>query len=134
HGGLGDEERACDLQRGQPADRTESQCDGGCGRQRRVAAHEEEHERVVLASAERLVRRWRKRHVCGPLASRNVLATTPCHLTAKLVRRTTQGDAIQPAAWILRNPLYRPLLRRGDQCLLHCVLNFRDAPVTPADR
>src|SRR6185312_7853108 len=48
HGGLGDEEGRRDLGGGQAADGAQGQRDGGGGGQGRVAAKEDEGERVVL--------------------------------------------------------------------------------------
>ena len=51
HRRLVDHERACDLGRRQPADRAQRQGDRRGRRQRRVAAHEQHRQRVVLVGA-----------------------------------------------------------------------------------
>ena len=57
HRRLGHEERARDLRRREPAHCAQRQRDGGRTRERRVAAHEEQNERVVLFAGSRFVGR-----------------------------------------------------------------------------
>jgi hypothetical protein len=112
HGGLGDQERAGDLGRGQAADRAQRERGRRRRGQRRMAAQEEQHERVVGAGDVLGRRLGRDRAL--PLAA-GVVA-------AHLVDQPPGGDGHQPAARAVGHALGRPLHGGGEHGLLDGVL------------
>jgi len=133
HRRLGDQERAGDLGCGQAADRAEGQRDLRGGRQRGVAAQEQQDERVVGL---------RDRGVGGrsqPLTGRDLpggrfFPPPPGLLAAQQVGQPAGGDRDQPAARVARNALGRPLGGRRQQRLLHRVFGGVEVPVPPHQR
>ena len=89
-----------------------------------MTAHEEQDERVILFG--RLTRN-------GMAEDRSEvveLTTTPRAVAAQLIGHAPGSDLYQPSAWIVGKTVFRPLLRGGQQCLLHRVLG--DTEVTEA--
>ena len=85
-------------------------------RQRRMAAHEEQHERVVLL---------RIHPDSGGRARAPAAAVSRCRrddFAAQVVGHAPRGDLDQPPARIFGNAFARPLQRRRQQRLLHRVL------------
>ena len=94
----------CDLGRRQAADGPQRQRDLGRLGQRRVAAQEEEGQRVVLLGGDR-DRRQRPDLERG----RRLLAPTPGALAAPLVHDPPRGDGHQPGARLVRDAALGPL-------------------------
>ena len=110
--------------RRQAADGAQRQRDRRRGRQRRMTAHEQQHERVVGID-----RRARCTSAgattTGSLVGHDSLAMAPRDLAAHVIGHAPQRDVDQPAARIVGNAVARPLRRRGDQRFLHGVLATR---------
>ena len=128
HGGLRDQERAGDLGRGQPADRAQRERDLRGRRQRRVAAQEQQDQRVVALGGRTVgCRRL-------PLTGRDqprlgVLAPPAGLLGAQHVGQPPGGDGDQPGPRVGRDALVRPLAGRGQQRFLDRVLGRVEVPV-----
>ena len=122
-----------DLGGRQAADRAQRQRDRRRRRQRGMAAHEEQDERVVLlgvASSSAAARSARS--ACTrPTTS---LAPAARDLAADVIGHAPRRDLDQPAARVVGHALARPLLRRGDQRLLHRVLGRGEVAEAPDDR
>ena len=102
-----------DLGRRQPADRTQRQGDRRRRRQRRVAAHEQHGQRVVLVRdlpARRLLQGGDRLPVLAGL------------LAPPLVDQPPLGRLDQPAARAGRDAVPRPVHRRREQRLLDGIL------------
>ena len=101
----GDQERRRDLGDGEPAEQPQGECHPGLGRQRRMAAGEDQPEPVVLDGAGRLVGRvvvdHQGRLVLGVAL---LFAADPVHGPA------ARGGG-QPAARVGRHPVDRPASR-----------------------
>lgn len=131
---LGDEQRTGDLRRRQTADRPQRQRDLRGGRQHRVAAEEQQGERVVLGRGAALPgRRCRVRVARGELCG-GLLPASPRLVAAQLVGEPSRGDPDQPAARIVRHAALGPLLCCGEQGFLHGVLRGREVPVPAHQR
>src|SRR4029077_1677790 len=113
--------------------RAESQRDLRGGRQRGVAAQEQQDERVVGP---------RGRGVGGrgqPLTGRDLPGgrfspPLPGLFAAQQVGQPAGGDRDQPAARVVRDALGRPLGGGRQQRLLHRVLGGVEVPVPPHQR
>jgi len=128
HRRLGDEERAGDLRRRQAADRAQRERDLGRGRERGVAAEEQQRERVVLLLGEPRVRGRRDRLVGRNARRGRVLAPPARGLAAQLVGQAPRGHGHQPRTGMLRQAVGGPRDGRGEQRLLHGVLGEVEAP------
>ena len=113
---LRDEERACDLFRGEAAERTQRECDLRLGRERRVAAHEDQLEtlvlderRVDLVHVDLVHRRLRDLELAG-LRGKGSRAPDA-------VDRTVARRRHEPACAVGRSPVTRPALRRDRERL-----------------
>ncbi len=124
HRGLGHQERAGDLGGGQAADRTQRQRRLRGRGQRRMAAQEQQDQRVVGA------RDLLGRHLGG----RRRLALAPRVVAAQLVDEPPGRDGHQPAARVVRHALDWPLHGRGEDGLLHGVLAPLELPVAAGQR
>ena len=113
HRRLVDHERARDLGRRQPADGTQRQGDRRGRRQRRMAAHEQHGQRVVLV-----------RHLeAGRLPQGGDRLPVPAGLLAPpLVDQPSLGGLDQPAARAGRDAVPRPVHGRREQRLLDGIL------------
>src|SRR5262249_22600628 len=101
-------------------------------RERRMATHEEQRERVVLVHIH-LGGRWRDECPLRPdLVRDDFFASLARDLTSHVIGETTKRDVVQPSARILGNALRRPL-RGGDQRLWHRVLRRREVGVSAGD-
>jgi hypothetical protein len=127
HGRLRHQERAGHLHCGQTADRAQGERDLRGRRQRRVAAHEQQDERVV-GIGRPAVGGGRQPLVGQHPPGHRLLAALPGLLAAQQVGQPARGDGDEPGAGVLRNTV-RPLCRRGDQRLLHGVLGGAEVPV-----
>ncbi len=105
HGRLGDQEGAGDLRRGQAADGAQRQRDLGRRGQRRMAAQEEQDQRVVTGGG----RVGRDRGPAGRPPPR--VPRRACWLRRRSVSRRG-GDGDQPRLRVLRRPVGGPLARR----------------------
>ena len=130
HRRLGNQERARDLRGREAADGPERQRDRGRWRQRRVAAHEEQRQSVVLLRAGIGVGRRHESPLGPDLARYRILPPPPCHLASHLVGEPAERDVVEPAARIARHSLRRPPARRRDQRFLHRVFRGGEV-VTP---
>ena len=133
HGRLGHQERARDLGGRQPAHCPQRQRNRRRPGQRRVTAHEQEQQRVVvLFDAVAVGRRhgWLAFHcLCDDLG----LAPPPRQVGADCVGHAPRRDVNQPAAWVFGDALLRPLHGRGQQRLLHGVFGGREVTEAPHD-
>ncbi len=132
HRRFGHEERAGDLGRGQAADRAQGEGDGRRAGERRMTAHHQQVQRVVLVRGSDGVRRRRRlgRH----LEHHDCFAAAAGDLGADLVGQASGGDVDQPPARIGRQAVARPLPRRRQQRLLHRVLGGREIAEAADDR
>ncbi len=125
HRGLRHQERAGDLGRGQATDGAQGQCRPGGRGERRMAAQEQQQQRVVGVRDVLGL----GRHLGGgrplPVAARVV--------AAHLVDQPPAGDGRQPAARVVRYALGRPLQAGGEHGLLDRVLAALE-PAVPADQ
>ena len=122
HGRLGHEERPGDLRGGEAADRAQGERDRGGRGERRVAAHEEQVERVVALGRPPVLRGQSDLLVGRHQADHQLLAVAASGLGADLIGDAPRGHLDQPPARVLGQALSRPLRRRGDEGLLHRVL------------
>src|SRR5205807_5816474 len=97
------------------------------GRERRMAAHEHQRQRVVVLGP----RQFRD---SGLPRRRLALAPPPGLLAAKAVGHPPRRHMDQPANGIVRRPLRRPLGGRRQERLLHRVLGVGEVPEPPHDR
>ena len=121
HGRFGHEEGAGDLGRGQAPDRPQRQRDlrGRC--ERRMAAQQQQRERVIpvrLPPIPGIPAQLGR----GRAEGQAVLSLAPGTLAADLVDQPPRGDGDQPGPGVLRYPLGRPVHGGGQQRLLHGVL------------
>ena len=98
-----------------------------------MAAHEEQHQRVVVFRELRVLRRRREVGVRRLLAVRLALAPAPRDLAAQLVGHPARGDLDQPRARIVWHAFVGPLHRSREQRLLHRVLGRREVAVAADD-
>lgn len=133
HGRFGDEEGAGDLGGGQAPNGPERERELRSRRERRVAAEEEQDQRVVLFGA-LLVSRRRVHLVGGRSRRGDVLAAAPGLVAAQLVGDPPRGDGDQPGARVVRHTLRGPLHRGGEQGLLHRVLTRVEGSVAAHER
>jgi len=138
HRGLGDQEGRGDLRRGQSAHGAQRQRDLAGHGQRRMAAQEQQFQRVVTVG--RLVGvRDRVRGTAEQLRLRRrgedrVLAAAPRTVAAELVDQDAGRDRQQPGARALRDPVLGPVLRRLEQRLLGGVLAGVELAVAARER
>ena len=125
HRRLGNEECGGDLPGGQPADRAQRERDGRARRQRRVAAHQHEDQRVV-------VRRDRLARDQGPRRG-EVFPPAPGLVPPVLVSHLARGHPDEPRERVVRRPVGRPGGGGGKQRLLHGVLRVGEVAVAPDD-
>jgi hypothetical protein len=125
---------AGDLGRGQTADGPQSERDLRGRGERGAAAQKEQREGVVLGGSPALTGRGRGEGVPRGEGRDRLLAPAPGLLAAQLFREPPRRDLDQPPARIVRQPLLRPLLRGGEQRLLHGVLGRPEVPVTTHQR
>ena len=122
---LGDQEGAGDLGRGQPTDGAQRQRHLRGFGQRGMAAQQQQGQRVIDPG---------NRQGFGRSPGRDrLLAPVPSRLVAPQFDQPPRGGRDQPTLRIVRQPLDRPLQRRGQQRLLHRVLTGVELPV-PADQ
>ena len=114
-----------DLGGRQAADGAQRQRDRGRRRERRVAAHEEQHERVVALDAGSSDRPAATCCSGGTRLTTMCLAAAARGLAADVIGHAPRRDLDQPAARVVGHAVARPLRRRGDQRLLHRVLARR---------
>jgi hypothetical protein len=117
-GGLRHQERRGDLRGAQAGDRAQRERELGRWRQRRVAAQEQQVKRVVRV----LVLVPAGRRVADGVQGRHRLPAPAGAVGTPAVDQCPAGDGQQPGPWPVRNPLDRPLPRRGEQRLLGGVL------------
>jgi hypothetical protein len=122
HGRLGHEEGPRDLGGGQAADRAKGQWDRRPRRQRRVAAHEQQQEGVVVL-----------RHLRRSVDRREALAPPARELGSPPLGHPARRDRDQPAMRAVGQAVYGPLPRSGEQRLLYRVLAVFEAAVPPRD-
>ena len=134
HRRLGHEERARDLGGGEAADRAQRERDRRRRRERGMAAHEEQHERVVVVDGDLAVGRRDEGPVGPELARDGLLAAPPRDLAAHAIGHAPEGDLDEPPARIVGHALARPLHRRRDQRLLHRVFGGGEVAVAADDR
>ena len=96
-----------------------------------MTAHDEQDERVVPIHVELRVRRRDEGPLGQHVAGDGLLAPPPRHLTAHLVREPPERDMVEPASGIAGDALRRPLVRGGDEGLLHRVLRGGEVVVAP---
>ena len=116
HRRLGDEERARDLGRGQPAERAQRERDLRVGRERGVAAREDELEPLVREG--RVVHRVL--HRLGDLEQPRLLGVGA--FAAEAVDGAVARRRHQPGAGARGHALARPALRRDRERLLRGLL------------
>jgi hypothetical protein len=93
--------------------------------QRRMTAHEQQHQCVVPL----------RRLGAGQLAQRGGFLPAPPRLVAAvLVGQPPHGGLDEPTARVVRQPLGRPVHRGGQQRLLHGVLGGVEVAVASHDR
>lgn len=121
-GRLRGQQRPGDLGGAETADGAQGEGELRGRGQRRVAAQEQQGQRVVLVGG-----RGHRRPPGG-------LAAGPGLFAAQQVDEAAGRDPDQPGARLLRHPVRRPLGRRGEQCLLHRVLAGVEVPVAAHQR
>ena len=131
HRRLGDQEGAGDLRRGEAADRAQGQRDLRRRRERGVAAHEQQGERVVLLGGRRRAGRRRDPVLRPRLRRVGVLALPARVLAARLVGHAPRRDGDQPGARALGEPVRGPLRRGRQERLLDGVLAGVEPAVAP---
>ena len=132
HRRLGHEKGPGDLAGREAADRAQRERDRGRSRQRRVAAHEEQDQRVVLlqplpAEARLDVgeRRW------GRLHDDDRFAAAARELGADVIGHPPRRHLDQPAARVVGKPLFRPLQARREQRLLDRIFRCGEIAEAP---
>ena len=132
HRRLGHEERARDLRRGETTHRAQRQRDRGRTRERRMAAHEEKNERVVLFHGCFVGRRY---HVLFRRCFEDDLRFAPAarRLRPDLIGELSRGDLDEPRARIFGHAGARPLERSRGERFLHCVLRGAEVAVATDD-
>jgi hypothetical protein len=134
HGGLGYEEGAGDLGGRESADRPERERDLRGRRQLRMAAQQQQGQRVVVVAGVLLPRTGDRRAVDRRHRRDRVLAPPARLLSAKLVDQPPRRDPDQPGPRVLRDALFGPLDGGGEQRLLHRVLGRVEMPVPSHER
>jgi hypothetical protein len=137
-GPLGDEERARDLRRRQPADEPQGQGDARLPGQDRVASHEDQPQDVVL----HLVDLRREVGLVElledlQLAAEQLLLALERDAAAQRVDAAALGGGHEPGGRVVRDARLRPLLQRGDERVLGQVLGHRHVahdPSQPGDQ
>jgi hypothetical protein len=126
HRRLGHEIRVRDLGRREPADGAQRKRDRGRRRQHRMAAHEEQQQRVVVLAGLGVLGRRRELRVGRLLPQHLGLAPAPRDLAAQLVGHAPRGDLDKPRPRVVGHALVGPLHRGGEQRFLHGVLGGRE--------
>ena len=131
HRGLGNQECGCDLRGRQTPNGTKGERELRGGRQRGMAAQEEQGERLVLVGGPMV----NALLIGGKLECHHgLLAVPPRTLAAPLVNQRPTGYSQQPRTWMVWHPLGRPLHCRRKQCLLDGVLALGELPVLAHQR
>ena len=123
HRGLGHEERARDLRRGEPDERAQCQCDLRLGRQCGVTAGEDEAQPVVFDATvvgDPRLTRWSQHRDLLQLRGARRGAAQP-------VDRAIPGRGREPRARHARDAVARPSLERAREGFLRALLG--DVPV-----
>src|SRR5206468_1036588 len=122
---FGYEERASDLDRREPGDRTKGERDLGLARQSGVATGEDELEAFVGKARARHAHRW-------------LLQLGNLHLVTLLAPQAVDPFAArgrhEPHARVVGNALARPVLECGDERVLHALLGEIEVPEAPHER
>ena len=114
------QERAGDLGGGEAADGAQRERDRRVLAERRVRAHEQQDQRVVVRGRGVAIRG--RGEVAPALLEDDGLAPPPRDLAADVVGHPPRRDLDQPRARMLRHALLRPLHRGGEERLLDGVL------------
>ena len=130
HRGLGDDERAGDLGRLEPADQTQRQGNLRVQRQGRVATRED--QRQALVRDHHLVNLVVVGH--NGVESRTLLQHAGLHArAAQQVQGAVAGDRDDPAGGVLWGPIAGPACEGGRERVLNRVLGEVQVPGCPGD-
>jgi hypothetical protein len=133
HGRLGHQERSRDLPGGEPADRPERQRHLRQPWERRVAAKDQQRQRVVALTRITGVGRGGDQRVGRGAGRDPTLPLRASPIGAPPVDQPPRGHGDQPPLRVVWHALGRPLPGRGEQRLLHRVLGRVEIAV-PADQ
>ena len=131
HGGLRHEERVGDLGGREAAHSPQGQRELRGRRENRVAAQEQQRQRIVMLGRPVLVGARRAGPVGGVQTRDRLFAPAPRPLAAHLVDQPAPRDADQPGVRVLRDTLGGPAGRGRQESLLDRVLACVEAVVLP---